>query len=70
MGGVQELAPGRLLVTDSPAGRVFELTRAGEIVWSFLNPDVTHESRERAAIYRMARFDAEALPAELGAPAD
>lgn len=44
-----------MLITDSQAGRAFEVTRAGEIVWDFYNPD--RRQGERAAIYRLTRLD-------------
>lgn len=55
-GGCEELPGGDLLVVESEKGRALELTRAGEIVWEFLNPDVDLEKRQRAAIYRMVRI--------------
>ena len=60
-GAAQALANGNVLVTESAKGRVFEVTREGEIVWEFWNPDQT-EAGERRQIYRMRRF----APEELG----
>jgi len=37
-GTVQELPNGNLLVGNSNNGEAFELTRAGEVVWRYLNP--------------------------------
>ena len=37
MGKHQTLANGNILITDPPAGRVFEVTPAGEIVWQYVN---------------------------------
>lgn len=37
-GSNQRLANGNTLITESTAGRAFEVTRAGEIVWEFLSP--------------------------------
>jgi hypothetical protein len=37
-GAAQRLANGNTLVTDSNAGMIFEVTPAGERVWSFRNP--------------------------------
>ncbi|MFP5306665.1 MAG: arylsulfotransferase family protein [Gammaproteobacteria bacterium] len=34
----QRLANGNTLITESEAGRLVEVTRAGEIVWEFINP--------------------------------
>ncbi|WP_432695005.1 arylsulfotransferase family protein [Marinobacterium sp. YM272] len=38
MSGANELPSGNLLVIQSAAGRVFEITRAGEVVWDYVNP--------------------------------
>lgn len=56
-GAAQKLGNGNVLVTNSEAGRVFEVTPGGEIVWEFLNPYV-HEGK-RATIYRMIRLPPE-----------
>jgi hypothetical protein len=56
-GSAQELVNGNVLVTNSEAGSVFEVTRGGEIVWEFLNPHV-YEGK-RATIYRMIRLPPE-----------
>ena len=40
-GAAQALPNGNVLVTESTKGRVFEVTRDGEIVWEFWNPDRT-----------------------------
>ncbi len=53
-GSAQRLANGNTLITESDAGRVFEVTTAGDIVWEFVNPDVT-EAGERSVIWRMMR---------------
>jgi hypothetical protein len=34
----QRLANGNTLITESSGGRILEVTRAGEIVWQFVNP--------------------------------
>lgn len=35
----QELLPnGNILITESNPGRIFEITRAGDIVWEYINP--------------------------------
>ncbi|MGB1090514.1 MAG: aryl-sulfate sulfotransferase [Oceanobacter sp.] len=38
MSGANELPSGNLLVCQSSAGRIFEITRAGEVVWDYVNP--------------------------------
>lgn len=62
-GGVQPLANGNLLVTESTRGRVFELTREGDVVWELWNPDRTPEGDVRKQIYRLIRLDPEAWEA-------
>lgn len=34
----ETLPNGNVLITESDGGRIFEVTRAGEIVWNFVNP--------------------------------
>jgi hypothetical protein len=53
-GSAQRLPNGNTLITDSERGRVFEVTRSGEIVWEWLNPE-TRKGR-RLQIYRMTRL--------------
>lgn len=55
-GGVQRLPNGNTLITNSDSGHVFEVTADGEIVWEFLNPQVSADRTTRAAIYRMMRI--------------
>ena len=62
-GSSQSLPNGNVLITESTKGRVFEVTRAGEMVWEFWNPDETEEGARRQ-IYRMQRFE----PDRLGLP--
>jgi hypothetical protein len=38
MGGAQRLANGNTHVTESATGRLFEVTRAGEVVWEYVIP--------------------------------
>jgi hypothetical protein len=59
-GSVEPLANGNLLVTESTRGRVFELTRAGRVVWEFRNPERTEDGRTRRQIYRMLRLPPDA----------
>ena len=44
-GGCQKLPNGNVLITESEKGRAFEVTRRGETVWSFLNPDLDADHR-------------------------
>ena len=55
-GANQRLANGNTLITESDRGRVFEITPEGEIVWEFLNSNMT-DKREPSVIVRMRRFD-------------
>jgi hypothetical protein len=68
-GDAQRLPNGNVLVTDSERGRAFEVTRSGETVWEFFNPDTDdpYLARERAPIYRMRRFSREAFARWRGA---
>ena len=67
-GSAQALPSGNVLITESTRGRVFEVTRAGEIVWEFWNPERTEDDTRRQ-IYRMQRFDLDrlGLPRDFGA---
>ncbi|MGK2859769.1 MAG: arylsulfotransferase family protein [Thermoanaerobaculia bacterium] len=62
MGSCQRLPNGNTLITDSESGRAFEVTSAGQIVWSFANPDrqrVLYPERDlelRSVIYRLERY--------------
>lgn len=63
-GAAQALPNGNVLVTESTRGRVFEVTRDGAIVWTFLNPDF--EEKKRQQIYRMQRVSLERYAAWAG----
>jgi hypothetical protein len=67
-GSAQALPNGNVLVTESTRGRVFEVTRDGSIVWTFLNPDFEGSSRQQ--IYRMHRVPSERFAAWAGANAE
>jgi hypothetical protein len=54
-GAAQRLFNGNTLITESDAGRVFEVTRGGEKVWVYMNPD-DGAGGKRATIYRMTRI--------------
>ena len=49
--GAQRLPNGGTLITDAPAGRIFEVTREGEMVWEFVNPALAYERVYRAYRY-------------------
>jgi hypothetical protein len=54
-GASQRLPNGNTLITDSVKGRVFEITKNGEMVWEFHNPK-KYKNGKRATIYRMMRI--------------
>jgi hypothetical protein len=62
-GSAQALPNGNVLITESTKGQVFEVTREGEVVSEFWNPDQTDDGMRRQ-IYRMQRFE----PEQLGSP--
>ncbi len=55
-GSAQRLPNGNTLITESDKGRVFEITRRGELVWEFYSPQIDKKKNKRAAIYRMMRI--------------
>jgi hypothetical protein len=59
-GGVQRLPNGNTLITESNTGWAFEVTSAGQTVWSFANPDVDEQGM-RNILWRMTRLDAEPM---------
>ncbi len=58
-GSCQQLPNNNILISQSHAGRVFELTRDGKVVWEYYNPHVNEETSKREVIYVMERL---ALP--------
>jgi hypothetical protein len=54
-GSAQRLQNGNTLITETSKGRVFEITKDGEIVWEFNNPDKQGNGKE-GTIYRMTRI--------------
>jgi hypothetical protein len=55
-GANQRLRNGNTLITESDGGRAFEVTPDGDIVWEFLNPNMTDE-REPSVIVRVRRLE-------------
>jgi hypothetical protein len=55
-GSSQRLANGNTLIAQSESGRAFEVTRDGDIVWDFVNPNLVEG--HRPTIIRMRRIDA------------
>lgn len=71
MGSAQRLAGGNTLVTDSPSGRIFEVTPDGYLCWEYVVPYFGgyRESEVRGlfpsepnAVFRAYRYSAEELP--------
>ncbi|MCY0937151.1 aryl-sulfate sulfotransferase [Streptomyces sp. H34-S4] len=71
MGSAQRLAGGNTLVTDSPSGRLFEVTPEGYLCWEYVVPcfGAYQESEVRGlfpsepnAVFRSYRYTAEELP--------
>lgn len=56
MGANQRLPNENTLITESDKGHVFEVTKDGEIVWEFYNPEIKKRRKKRASIYRMMRI--------------
>lgn len=57
-GTSQRLPNGNTLITESDAGRVFEVTVSGEVVWEFLNPHrVGGDANLVATVFEMIRID-------------
>ena len=54
-GTVQALPNGDVLVGNSNSGEAFEITRAGEIVWRYLNPFV--DERGARGVIRVERYE-------------
>jgi hypothetical protein len=63
-GSAQRLPNGNTLICDGDRGRVFEVTREGDIVWDWYNP-IIREHR-RVQVYRMMRYPVETVESILG----
>jgi hypothetical protein len=55
-GAAQRLSHGNTLITNTTAGRAFEVTPRGEIIWEFVNPKLI-EGGNRVNIWRMTRYE-------------
>jgi hypothetical protein len=64
-GSSQRLANGNTLIAESNAGRAFEITPEGDVVWEFLNPTIRGD--RRASIIRMIHYEAEFIDPLLAA---
>jgi outer membrane protein assembly factor BamB len=58
-GGSQRLANGNTLIAESNTGRLFEVTRGGEIVWEYWNPN--RQDGKRPPIYRVVAYPPEVV---------
>lgn len=66
-GANQRLPNGNTLIAESDSGRAFEVTRDGEIVWEFLNPNLS--DGKRGGLVRMRRIAPGVVDAWLAAAA-
>jgi hypothetical protein len=57
-GSNQRLPNGNTFIAESDSGRLFEVTPEGEMVWEFLNPDLT-KAGKRMPLYRSMRYSPE-----------
>ena len=55
-GSAERLPNGNTLVAESNRGRAFELGPDGEIVWEFLNPELSLLKMKMGTLYRIARI--------------
>jgi outer membrane protein assembly factor BamB len=57
--GASPMASGNVLVCEGTSGRLFEVTRTGEVAWEWINPFVNNNSRGEptVSIYRAHRYD-------------
>ena len=64
-------ADGNVLVTETSAGRMFEVTRDKEIVWDYLAPERVYMEGENRipSLFSGKRFRREDLPFLDGLPA-
>ncbi len=60
-GTAEALPNGNVLVGNSNSGEAFEVTRSGEVVWRYLNPNT--DTRGNRAVLRIKRYPKEAVEA-------
>jgi hypothetical protein len=67
-GSAQRLPNGNTLICESDNGHIFEVTREGEVVWTWLNPATRQWRRDghRESVYRMLRLPSSAVDRLLG----
>lgn len=58
MSGADRLWSGAVLVCEGSSGRLFEVTRTGEVVWEWINPFVNHRRNGELSVglYRAHRY--------------
>ena len=57
LGEIEVTGNGNVLITSSKEGRVFEVTRDGELAWDYRAPNFdVGRKRARGAVYRSARI--------------
>ena len=55
--GAERLADGHVLVTEGTSGRLFEVTRKGEVVWEWISPFVTARREQPLSwVFRAYRY--------------
>ena len=56
--GATRLESGNVLICEGTSGRLFEVNRAHEVVWEWINPFLNNNSRGEAtvSIYRAHRY--------------
>jgi hypothetical protein len=70
LGSAARLPNGNTLITESTAGRAFELTPEKDVVWEYVNPRRTGEKNELiAAVFEVVRLPRDYAAAWLGGPA-
>ena len=60
--GAQRLPNGNTLITEGAPGRIFEITKEGEIVWEYMNPPSPYSTRNSNSVYRAYRIPYEWIP--------
>lgn len=62
MGGAQRLENGNTLITEAAFGRVFEVTKDGELVWEYINEDfASYEGLSAPELEGIFDYEANAL---------
>jgi outer membrane protein assembly factor BamB len=62
MGNAQRLPNGNTLINEASFGRLFEVTRDGEIVWEYVNPFFGGPPHaETNAVFRALRYSSEEI---------